>query len=68
MEQMEQFLRTVEGTGSQGWGEGSVKDEMGRKELASRVDMAWMAKGYSMQRKKHEPSRSHSGVLGVVKE
>ena len=35
---------------------------------ASRVDTAWIVKGYSIQRKKHEPRRKYSSGLGVAKE
>lgn len=40
MEHMAQSMCVIEGTGSQQWGEWSVKDEMGRKEFAPMVDMA----------------------------
>lgn len=60
MEQIEQSMCVVEGTGSQGWGEGSVRDGMGRKGLASKVVTAWIVKVYSMQIKNHEPRRSDS--------
>lgn len=40
----------------------------GPNEKASRVDTAWIVKGYFIQRKKREPRRKDSSGLGVAKE